>query len=66
MTDSSIGIQAISPFSGTSQGRNEAFRDQSAQTAAAQLAQQQEQQQQDEQQQRAPSGGSAHQLDVTV
>lgn len=65
MTDSSIGIQAISPFSGTSQGRNEAFRDQSAQTAAAQLAQQQEQQQQDEQQ-RAPSGGSAHQLDVTV
>ena len=65
MTDSSIGIQAISPFTGTSQGRNEAFRDQSAQTAAAQLAQQQEQQQQDEQQ-RAPSSGSAHQLDVTV
>lgn len=65
MTDSSIGIQAISPFTGTSQGRNEAFRDQSAQTAAAQLAQQQDQQQ-DEQQQRAPSGDPAHQLDVTV
>jgi len=64
MTDSSIGIQAISPFTGTSQGRNEAFRDQSAQAAAAQLAQQQDQQQ--DEQQHAPSGGSAHQLDVTV
>ncbi|MBS0534856.1 MAG: hypothetical protein JSR72_12440 [Proteobacteria bacterium] len=65
MTDSSIGIQAISPFTGTSQGRNEAFRDQSAQQAAIQLANQQ-QDQQDEQQQHASSGGSAHQLDVTV
>lgn len=64
MTDSSIGIQAISPFTGTSQGRNEAFRDQSAQTAAAQLAQQQDQQQ--DEQQHASSSGSAHQLDVTV
>ena len=64
MSDSSIGIQAISPFSGTSQGRNEAFRDQSAQTSAAQQARQQ--QQQDEQEQHATSGDSAHQLDVTV
>ncbi|MGE0260930.1 MAG: hypothetical protein AB7T18_19505 [Alphaproteobacteria bacterium] len=63
MSDSSIGIQAISPFSGTSQGRNEAFRDQSAQTSAAQQARQQ---QQDEQEQHATSGDSAHQLDVTV
>ena len=65
MTDSSIGIQAISPFTGTSQGRNEAFRDQSAQQAAVQLANQQQDQPQDEQQQRAPSG-TVHQLDVTV
>ena len=64
MTDSSIGIQAVSPFSGTSQGRNEAFRDQSAQTSAAQLARQQ-QQQQDEQEQHA-SAASSHQVDVTV
>ena len=64
MSDSSIGIQAISPFSGTSQGRNEAFRDQSAQ-AAAQLARQQEQQR-DEPEQSGSSGESAHQLDVTV
>ena len=64
MSDSSIGIQAISPFSGTSQGRNEAFRDQSAQTAA-QLARQQEQQR-DEPEQSSSSSNSAHQLDVTV
>ena len=64
MSDSSIGIQIVSPFSGTSQGRNEAFRDQSAQTSAAQLARQQEQQQ-DEQEQHSASG-SAHQVDVTV
>ena len=62
MSDSSIGIQAVSPFSGTSQGRNEAFRDQSAQQSATQLADQQ-QEKQDEQQ---PRKDSTHQVDVTV
>ncbi|MBS0245542.1 MAG: hypothetical protein JSR61_02900 [Proteobacteria bacterium] len=64
MSDSSIGIQAISPFTGTSQGRNEAFRDQSAQQAAVQLSNQQ--QDQDEEQQRNVTAAPAHQLDVTV
>lgn len=64
MTDSSIGIQAISPFTGTSQGRNEALRDQSAQQSAVQLANQQ--QDQDEEQQRNVIAAPAHQLDVTV
>lgn len=62
MTDSSIGIQAVSPFTGTSQGGNEAFRDQSAQRAAAKFAEQQQQ----EQQQPPQSSESTHQVDVTV
>jgi hypothetical protein len=63
MTDSSIGIQAVSPFAGTSQGRNEAFRDQSAQRAAAKFAEQQVEAQSEE---AAQTSDTTRTLDVTV
>lgn len=63
MTDSSIGIQTVTPYTGTSQGRNEAFRDQSAQRAAAKFA---EQQSDTQEEQAVQSSTSTHRVDVTV